>query len=75
MSDFIDILRAEKLAQDRMHEDRDGWNKNFILFFEGRPISCVWLDPYMGIFQLYGKEDQGFMRTSDLPADVKVVYP
>lgn len=75
MTDFIDVLRAEKIAQDRMFANPD-WDKSFMLFVEGKvPTACVWLDPYMGAFQLFGQESKGFMLTRDLPETAKIVLP
>jgi hypothetical protein len=73
MTDLIDIFRAEKIAQRRMADDPN-WDKTFQLSIDGGlPISCVWLDPYFGLFQIKGKETMGFMRTVRLPDDAKVV--
>lgn len=73
----ITIDRAERIAQDRMYENRAEWEKAFLLVLNERalPISCVWLDPYMGTFQVYGKEALGFMLTRDLPDEARIIYP
>jgi len=71
---LIDILRAEKIAQDRMHSDGPNWNRHFILILEGgMPVSCTWLDPYFGLFRIYGKENEGFISISQLPDTARAI--
>ncbi|MFA9263179.1 MAG: hypothetical protein ACEQSB_07640, partial [Undibacterium sp.] len=63
----MDIHRAEKLAQDYVLEHRD-WDKRFLLIGPGGIVSCTWLDPYFGMFQIDGSE--GFVMTKQIPASV-----
>lgn len=70
----MDIYRAEKVAQDRMANARNGeWDKGFVLAGPGGVIACEWLDPYFGMFTIKGKD--GFMRTKDIPAGVEALMP
>lgn len=66
----MDIFRAEKIAQNKMAEAKDdNWDKQFFLLGKEKIITCKWLDPYMGIFQIEG--EIGFARTEDVPAGVE----
>ncbi len=69
----MDIYRAEKIAQDRMAEATgDDWNKNFVAFLpNGCMISCKWLDPYFGLFQIDGMD--GAATSRSLPPETDVI--
>lgn len=73
----VSIPEAEKIAQDRMFEARNGeWDKHFMLTVPGKvPTLCSWLDPYMGTFQIVGRESEGFMLTGSLPSDSTALLP
>lgn len=70
----MDIYCAEKIAQDRMSNASGGeWDKKFCLVGNGGALSCEWLDPFLGMFTIEGKE--GFLMTKHVPADVDVLMP
>lgn len=67
----MDIFRAERLAQDRMSNEGQNWNKSFKLVGPNGEIECEWLDPYFGLFQMKGSD--GFIMTKQIPSDLDVV--
>jgi len=72
----MDVLRAEKHAQDMMVEARDGeWDMNFILILDEKslPLLCTWVDPYFGVFTVYGKPELGVCFTSGLPETASIL--
>ena len=64
MNSFVDPLRAEKMAQDRMLKGGDDWEKRFTLAGPFGFKDCEWLDPYLGLFIPKGAD--GFLSISDL---------
>jgi len=68
----MDIYRAERLAQDRMTASND-WDKSFTLVGPRGVVSCEWLDPFFGLFQIKGSD--GFMMTKQIPSSVEVLMP
>ena len=76
---MMDGLELLKYAPERMRKEAEdlaleihgckGKQIRFLLIGEkiSRPVECFWLDPCLGMFQVLGYEDKGFMMIRDLP--------
>ena len=69
---MMDIYRAEREAQDRMHKNPK-WDKSFVLVGPGGVMECEWLDPYFGLFQIKGHE--GAAMSKQVPPTCHVIMP
>lgn len=73
----MNIYRAQKEAENLMLENRDK-ELRFLMLLENKPIFCVWLDPYMGLFRVFDKNgilSEGFINVDKLPLEgIDVVH-
>jgi len=67
----MDILRAQKIAEDRMVDGGD-WNKAFEVNFEGTRVKCEWIDPFFGLFRIKDARDDKAIFAKNIPAHVEV---
>lgn len=70
----IDVLRAERIAQDKMLSDPTDWDREFVLILKkgNLPVLCEWVDPYFGCFKVAGTEEVIFLKSLPSTAYVYV---
>lgn len=71
-SERMNILEAERVAQDLMLADPD-WDRSFTIETATSMLQCEWIDPYFGAFKIAGMD--GFAMTRALPRGTMVNQP